>query len=377
MLEIKNFQENVSNNSPSLIAREFFNLILIFISVLVWYFLSQVSAQVLKVRIKSLFRRLEEQYPFLQKYPEIAINNQVHDPDSEGEGDSPGHCTCTCTCGAHPQSPSQARPKPSKNFIVGEESDGCGSEISLQLEDQKESTFPTQNSISDRVPTKNLIADRANTQNCIADHISTCSSSSISTASLESHCSSVVSIPTELLSTHPLHIPSIVITQAVDPLKHIVTSASATSAQLTSQKTPVNHCDSGKGSSELANHTANHTAPPCNTSGSSGSLSSASSGIFSNHSKGYVNGGFDPFPPNGNDNRRIRRSKSEEVTSRSFVSLSLDSDHRRLRGSRSLWDLGLRRDSEKLQRDSLCRSSTSLQDKFSIHTQLFEDMMKS
>merc|ERR1719326_1260729 len=73
-------QVDVMNDSPTLITREFFNPLLIFISVLVWYFLSQVSAQVLKVHLKALHKRLKSSSLFsnqTNKYPQLEQNHQT------------------------------------------------------------------------------------------------------------------------------------------------------------------------------------------------------------------------------------------------------------------------------------------------------------
>eukprot|EP00116_Pleurobrachia_bachei_P002439 sb/3462701/ len=82
-------QVNVDNNSPALISREFFNMVLIFISVLVWYFLSQVTAQVLKVHLKKWYKfRIENHKggggegsgprPELQPTLPVDINNNIN-----------------------------------------------------------------------------------------------------------------------------------------------------------------------------------------------------------------------------------------------------------------------------------------------------------
>ncbi|XP_063678702.1 uncharacterized protein LOC134814493 isoform X6 [Bolinopsis microptera] len=357
-------QVNVENNSPTLITREFLNLILIFVSVLVWYFLSQVSAQVLKVHLKGLYRKLESKSSFFNKtnnkYPEIEANHQV-DGDSDDPEIGPDRCTCNCTCGYD------------------------------HMTDSASGVLDTHSAVSDRSMAE--FQHPNNNLECIKDdddgELDYDDQSSVSSVqSSENNTSHNIDFSPRLQpdqvaepSETPLKIPSIVITP-VDPSAKLSSNTNkenaAYSTLLNSEN--VDHpCDSGKGSSEITTFTcqtndiiSNNISP----SQSSDSLSSNSSGVFSDSlSKAgvYVNGGFMPSTP------RMKRSKSEEVGSSSFISsISIGSKGIR-RISRSLTDLAFSNkpykhlDERRLSGVEYSRKVES----FSIHTKVFDDMMKS
>lgn len=172
-----------------------------------------------------------------------------------------------------------------------------------------------------------------------------------------------------------LKIPSIVITP-VDPNAKSANNSPKTNPAYT--KPCLHHpYDSGKGSSEITTYTcqSNDISNTKTPSQSSSSLSTNSSGVFSDsHSKAgvYVNGGFIPSLP------RMKRSKSEEVGSSSYISLSIGSKGIR-RISRSLTDLGFGKKPYRYLSEQKLNSIdlNGEVDTFTIHTQVFDDMMKS
>ena len=363
----------MSNYSPSLIAREFFNLVVIFISVLVWYFLSQVSAQVLKVRIKALFRRLNLIYS-KTRCVEVGMNNQT-DEYYRDRG-----CVCSCTCGFNDQQ--HAR-----------------SETSLDI----------NNSVKSEVQSSKteLVNDNPNVSIVHLEHyqshgnVDCAMSLSLSDAS---ECDGPISLNDSLANQKvppdysSNEIPSIIITSVESPNLHespplsspLLThtdSYQPPAVQLTMERPDLPY-DSGQGSSEI---TCPVKHPPTL---SESSLSTNSSGVFSdcpggtghapcenNHNNlaedgHYTNGGFLPSP-------RITRSKSVEVCNGSFSEEKpLESDFIR---SKSLCDLSSKsRNKVRLSTvsiDSRNANSTNGVKKnvgsFNIHTELFDNMMKS
>jgi hypothetical protein len=183
-----------------------------------------------------------------------------------------------------------------------------------------------------------------------------------------------------------LKIPSIVITPVVPNAKLPGTEASPTYSTLLNSDNRDLPYDSGKGSSEITtftcqtNNFSNNTKTP---SQSSSSLSTNSSGVFSDlHSKPgvYVNGGFVPSVP------RKTRSKSEDQGRGSSPSWKIgNKGFGNGRISRSLTDLEFRGSPCKYR----CLSEGKLNsldynddnnkkvEGFSIHTKVFDDMMKS
>lgn len=206
----------------------------------------------------------------------------------------------------------------------------------------------------------------------------------------------------------PLKIPSIVITPVDPNLKLSSGSSDKTSpvaySDLLQSEPGDQPYDSGKGSSDITSYTCqtnNITSPSSPSSSSSSSLSTNSSGVFSDchyknsescsdplyknstqseprfnessHHPGkvYANGGFAPqLVP------RIKRSRSEEVSSSSLVSVTLGAKGGLRRVSRSLTDLGFgaTRPYRILSDDKLHNKSV---ESFSIHTKVFDEMMKS
>ena len=358
----------MSNNSPSLIAREFFNLVVIFISVLVWYFLSQVSAQVLKVRIKALFRNLNVLYS-KQRRVEVAVNNQVDESYRD-------KCVCSCTCGY--------------------EQHRALSETSLDINNSVKSEGHSVKSELINDPNVSIV-----NLDHYQDHVNIEDVTSLSDASdCDLPVSPDGSLKNEPHVSHNCHgneIPSIIIT-SVEPPKLLTYPPRSVSNSAEHYATPTlqpsdkfdQPYDSGQGSSEITypvKHTPTHSESSLSTCNSSGVFSDCANRLkghtphvngdnnFAAEEVPYMNGGFLPSP-------RIIRSKSVEVGRSNFCeeTSSLESSYPR---SKSLCDLTPKSSRVRLSSVSLdMRANGSCgkrnaSDSFSIHTELFDSMMKS
>lgn len=363
-------QVDVMNDSPTLITREFFNLLLIFISVLVWYFLSQVSAQVLKVHLKALHKRLKSSSLFsnqTNKYPQLEQNHQTVEVDSDDNEMTGGrdHCTCNCTCGYDHD----------------------------HMTDSASAILDSHSAISDRSVLEPQYPGNNYNLECIkddddgeidSDNEDQRSESSVHSSASETTSRNVPELPPlfDQGSEPPesLKIPSIVITPVIqNATLPGGTEASPTYSTLLNSETREQPYDSGKGSSEITNYTCqtNNFSTTKSASQSSSSISTNSSGVFSDlHSKGgvYENGG-----------PRKARSKSEIVEmSPGCSSWQLGSKSIR-RISRSLTDLDFSNrpcrykclSEGKLNSIGCEENNERKEECFSIHTKVFDDMMKS
>ena len=347
------FQENVVNNSPSLILREFFNMVLIFISVLIWYFLSQVSAQVLKVRLKKLYSRWSDGHDDDKNTiirDNIGLGPTIPDTvDSEGGGPPVDQCTCPCSCGFN-----------DRMDFSGSTSYGVYSNFA-----DNHSVVISEKSVGDKVGGD------------VCDHIALCNLESIQDDTDQEVSSQGSSFSTEsdlqeIIASVPsvLKIPSIVITPVTQPT---VSKQSAPYPLRTSDplEQPISNYDSGKGSSEITFATP-ETSPPL-ASESTSSLGSIASNFSNanvpNNSTVFMNGSF-------KDSARMHRSQSADVRG-SLVNLHIDlgKSGGSMRNSKSMHDLDcVHRRTPNLLRKHNKNLSRSLQS-FAIHTQLFEDMM--
>ena len=284
------------------------------------------------------------------------------DPDSDDPEIGPDRCTCNCTCGYHDH-----------------------------MTDSASGILDTHSAVSERSgmdphPMNNLgcIKDNDDTHQEDDDDDGESSCSDSSSENSASHHNINFVPQSDSVAEPPdasLKIPSIVITP-VDPNAKSSNNSLKTNpaySTLLKSETRDHPYDSGKGSSEITTYTChtNDISNPKTPSQSSSSLSTNSSGVFSDsHSKAgvYVNGGFIPSLP------RMKRSKSEEVGSSSFISLNIGNKGLR-RISRSLTDLGFGNkpyrylSEQKLNSNSIDYNGEV--DTFSIHTQVFDDMMKS
>ena len=323
--------QNSADKHSLIILREFLSMIIIFLSVLVWYFLSQVSAQLLKVRLKCIF--------FKYCYRTDAKSKETRSV-SPPVAYSTCNRSCTC-CFQNLQNTSGTH--------VFSNHDNISDASSVDCNDVEHTADDAISIINNNHVTTNKSSHVMN------NNIESYSPSSSSSSSYSEMDGSVNNSTNNNTKLHHSDIPSIIITP--------VAQSSFKGDQLT--VTNSEHVyDSGKGSSEITGIFQSHYHPP---SPSPSTATLDLSGVFSTH-----NGDIpDILPP-----RRCSDTLPLKRKSRFFR--RADKVHP-IRAARSLHDFrmitdSLRTNPELLSRSKLDKSNISISSVQDIQSDVFGEI---